>query len=466
VPQPNNPLELDAETMRVLGYQMVDRLVDRIAHLDEGPAWQGAPRSELEPKLREPAPETGRDFTATVERLYRDVLPYAARVDHPRFMAFVPGAPTWPGILADFLVAGHNIFQGTWLGGGGLSMLELVVIDWFKDWIGLPSEAGGLFLSGGSAANLTALATARTAYNHTAQSVIYVGAEAHSSVAKAIRVIGCQPDQVRIIPSDADLRMEVSAVRSALQRDRAAGRIPLAVVASAGTTSTGAIDPLAELADLAREAGAWFHVDAAYGGFSVLTARGKQLLRGIENADSITLDPHKWLYQPFETGCLLVRDARLLERTFSTRAAYLQDTELQGAEVNFGERGIQLTRTARALKVWLSIQCFGVAAFRDTIDRCLDLALFAEQYIRASPRLELLRAASLGIVCFRRAEAGATPERLDALNNDLVMRLGQSGLALISSTRVDGAYALRLCILNHRTGQEDVEKVLRWLETA
>jgi glutamate/tyrosine decarboxylase-like PLP-dependent enzyme len=460
-----NPLALDAETMRRLGYAVVDRLVQRITQLSEEPVWRGAPRAQLEPPLAEPAPETGHSFDSLIDRLYADVLPYSARVDHPRFLAFVPGCPTWPGILADFIAAGHNIFQGTWLGSSGISALELVVLEWFKQWLGFPQSAGGLLLSGGSAANLTALACARI--NHARnpeRAVIYYSAESHSSVIKAARVLGFTRDRIHAVPVDQQMRLPIAGLRTAISEDRAKGLEPLAIVANAGATSTGAIDPLDQLATLAEDERMWLHIDAAYGGFAVLTERGRAWLRGIERAHSITLDPHKWLYQPFEVGGLLMRDPTHLARAFHSSADYLQDTVVAGAEVNFGDRGVQLTRSARVLKVWLSIQFFGLAAFRAAIDRSLDLAQYTQLRIERTPNLELLTPATLGIVCFRKRWPDASPAELDERNARLTRILADSGLALISSTRVHGKYALRVCILNHRTTQEDVDRVLDWIE--
>jgi aromatic-L-amino-acid/L-tryptophan decarboxylase len=257
--------------------------------------------------------------------------------------------------------------------------------------------------------------------------------------------------------------------------DRAAGLEPFLVVANAGTTSTGAVDPLNALADLCAEQQLWLHVDAAYGGFAVLTERGRAALAGMARADSLALDPHKWLYQPFEAGCLLVRDARLLERAFHVLPPYLQDTALptagaggagtQRLPVNFADRGIQLTRAARVLKVWLSVQTFGLAAFRAAIDDTLDLAHYAESRIRRSAALELLTPARLGIVCFRRRTPDAT-RGADELNEALLRALLDAGIAMISSTRVRDAFALRLCVLNYRTRRDDIDAVLDWLESA
>jgi aromatic-L-amino-acid/L-tryptophan decarboxylase len=463
-----DPLELDADTMRKLGYAVVDRIVHRISHLSEDAAWRGAPRSQLEPPLLEPAPEDGREFDVVLDRLYERVLRYAARVDHPRFLAFVPGCPTWPSILGDFIAASHNIFQGTWLGSSGPSTLELVVLDWFRQWIGYPDTASGLLMSGGSAANLTALSCARVAragIDHS-RAVVYLSSECHSSVAKAARILGFPSDCIRAIPVDGDFRLPVAQLQQAIQNDRASGFQPLVVVANGGATSTGAIDPLPELADMCRRENLWLHVDAAYGGFAILTERGKQLLRGIEQADSVTLDPHKWLYQPFEIGCLLLREGQLLERAFHMMPDYLQDTAVRGREVNFGDRGIQLTRSARAIKVWLSMQYFGLARFRDAIDRTLDLTIEAEARLRNAGCFEILTSAQLGVVCFRKTWPDLDEAALEERNQRITKSLADSGVALMSSTRVRGRYAMRFCILNHTTSSADIQQVVDWLATA
>ncbi|HEX7050379.1 MAG TPA: aminotransferase class V-fold PLP-dependent enzyme [Longimicrobiales bacterium] len=486
-PDAGDPLELDAEAMRRLGHRAVDLLIERITALDDAPAWRAASRPELDARLREPAPAAPRGPDAALDRLRRDVLPFTASVDHPRFFGYVPGSPTWPGVVADFLAAGSNIFQGTWLASSGPSAVELVVVDWFKEWIGYPDAAGGLMVSGGSVANLTALACAREARLRDGfdDAVLYLSTEVHSAARRAARILGFRHDQIRTLPVDADFRLSLDALAAAVAEDRRRGLRPFLVIGNGGATSTGAVDPLAELAGFCADHDLWFHVDAAYGGFAVLTERGRAMLRGLERADSIALDPHKWLYQPFEVGCVLVRDRRLLHDAFHTRPHYLQDTAVeetaarkdaaaggqpaaqwQDGGLNFAEHGIQLTRAARALKIWFSIQCFGLDAFREAIDRCLDLAVHAQRRIEATPTLELLTPATLGVVCFRRTEPGDDEAAAERRNTELVNRLLESGVGLISSTRVGERYALRLCILNHRSRAEDVDRVLEWLATA
>lgn len=473
----NTGLELAPERMRELGYRVIDLLVERYARLPELPAWRGATRAELDERLAEDAPEGPTPFETVLARLVRDVLPYRAHVDHPRFFAFVPGAPTWAGVLGDLIASGANIFQGTWLSSAGISALELIVIDWLRQWVGYPDAAGGLFLSGGSAANLTALACARTSrYGaHRADLVTYCSAETHSSAPRAARVLGFAAERIRSVPVDAEDRIRIDVLAAMVADDRAAGLEPFFVIANAGTTSTGAVDPLDALADFCAHEQLWLHVDAAYGGFAVLTERGRVELAGMERADSLALDPHKWLYQPFEAGCLLVRDASLLERAFHVMPPYLQDTALPTADagaasterlpVNFANRGIQLSRTARVLKVWLSVQTFGLAAFRAAIDASLELAQYAETRIRQSQTLELLTPARLGIVCFRRRCRDRT-RSCDELNTALLHALLDAGIAMISSTRVRDAFALRFCVLNYRTRRADIDYVIDWLESA
>ena len=463
-----DPLELDAETMRRLGYRIVDVLVQRIASLDAQPVWQRATRAEMEARLREPPPEGPRELEPLLERLLADVLPYAQRTDHPRFFAYIPGGPSWPSILGDLLASGFDVFQGTWLGGAGPSEVELVVLDWFKEWIGYPDGAEGLLVSGGSEANLTALACARATRlgERFGNAVVYVSSQVHSSVERAARVLGFRADQLKSVAIDERYRMRPDALAEAVASDARAGLRPFLVAANAGATNTGAIDPLPELADVCAERGLWLHVDGAYGGFAALTERGRAWLAGIERADSVTLDPHKWLYQPWGTGCLLVREGGLLGEAFHVLPDYLQDAQVRGAEVNFADRGIQLTRPARALKIWLSLQFFGVAAFRVAVDTALDLAVFAQERIERSASLELLSPATLGIVCFRRVIEGAGEEALERANAGLVTGLAESGVGFVSSTRLGGRYALRLCVENHRSRAEDVERVLGWLEAA
>jgi aromatic-L-amino-acid/L-tryptophan decarboxylase len=268
-----------------------------------------------------------------------------------------------------------------------------------------------------------------------------------------------------VLPVSADGRIDPEALRRAIEADGRAGRTPFFVSANGGATNTGVVDPLPELASICRERGLWFHVDAAYGGFAVLTERGRATLAGIELADSVTLDPHKWLYQPYECGCLLVRDGELLRRAFEMTPAYLHDARPETEEVNLCDVGMQLTRTSRALKVWLSLKTFGVDAFRETIDRCLDLAEAARRRIDESATLELAAAPWLSVVCFRRRFDCAEDDE-DRRNAALVEALERSSLGLISSTRVAGRYVLRMCILSHTTRWEDVERVLAFLEQA
>jgi len=318
----DDPLALDRETMRELGHRVVDLLVDRL--LDEGPPLRRASPAEMRKRLGGPPPTGPQALEDVLERLERDVLPYRSRVDHPGFLAFIPGSGTWPGALADLIASACNVYAGSWMESAGPSQVELEVLGWFKDWIGYPAEAAGSLTSGGSAANMTALACAREAKAGPMRDdlVLYVSDQAHSSIARAARILGFRPGQVRVLPSDAGLRLEPETLAAAIEADLRAGRSPLAVSANAGATNSGVTDPLPELAEVCRQNGVWLHVDAAYGGFAVLSERGRAELSGLELADSLTLDPHKWLYQPFECGCVLVRDGALLRAAFELAPDY------------------------------------------------------------------------------------------------------------------------------------------------
>ncbi|MEP6909590.1 MAG: aminotransferase class V-fold PLP-dependent enzyme [Actinomycetota bacterium] len=464
----DDPLGLDPETMRRLGYRAVDMLVDRLSDASIPPL-RRATADEMAARLGGPPPEEPEDFDEILRRLSEDVLPFMSRGDHPGFFAFIPFAGTWPGALGDFVASAANVYAGSWMESAGPSQVELEVLGWFKEWVGYPSEAAGILLSGGSAANLTALACAREARAGwmSEDLVAYVSDQAHSSVARAARNLGFRPDQVRVLPVDDRYRLRTDLLASAIDADLSAGRKPLFVSASGGATNTGSVDSLPEIAAICRERGVWFHVDAAYGGFAVLAEAGREALAGLELADSITLDPHKWLYQPYECGCLLVRAGPALGAAFSITPDYLNDAVASAGEINFSDLGMQLSRSSRALKVWVSIRYFGVEAFRRAVERSIELAGLAKELVEQSPDLELLAPPSLGVVCFRRRFGGFHDEEaLDTLNGQLVSALEASGLGLVSSTRLHGRYAIRMCVMSHTTGPADVERVVSFLESA
>jgi len=459
-------LELPAEEMLALARRASEILVERLEDLPSDVPWRGGSREELESVLRGAPPEDGRSAEDVLDFAAREILPLASRVDHPRFFAFVPSCGTWPGVLADFLCAGHNVFQGTWLGASGPSMIELVVLDWFRDWVGYPETAGGLFTSGGSAASLDAFVAAREAAGGPERPTVYMSDQSHTALVRAATIVGVRPQNVRKVKSDGRFRVDVDELARTVAQDRKDGLTPIAVCANAGATNTGAVDPMPALADFCEAESIWFHVDAAYGGFAVLTEQGKALLRGMERADSIAMDAHKWLFQPFEAGCLMVKEVARLESAFSVRPEYLQDTQWGRDHPNFSDRGLQLSRSFRALKVWMSIQTFGVAAFRRAVARGIELAEQAEEYARASDLLQVANPASLGVVCFRfnPRDSGLSAEALERINTAVQARVIATGTAMTSSTRLRGLYSLRFCILNHRTEWSHVRETLQTIE--
>src|SRR5215472_9116934 len=374
-----HPLAMDVEAMRRAGYATVDALVARLADPGADPVLRRASPAEMRSRLGGPPPEQAGEYSAVLARVVADVLPYASRTDHPGYLAFIPSFTTWPAALAELTAAAANPYCGAWMESAGAAQVELEVIDWFRGWLGLPAGTAGVLVSGGSAANLTALLVAREAAGGpSADTVVYVSDQAHSSLARTARAMGLGPGQVRVLPTDDRWRLSPDTVAAAVQADRGAGRVPFALCASAGSTNTGAVDPLGDLADVCTAEGLWLHVDAAYGGFAALTAKGRTVLAGIDRADSVALDPHKWLYQPMECGCVLIRDGARLERTFAIHPDYLEgDATRDADEVNFADRGLQLSRGFRALKIWTSVQTFGLSAFRACVQRNLDLAAYA-----------------------------------------------------------------------------------------
>jgi glutamate/tyrosine decarboxylase-like PLP-dependent enzyme len=443
-------LSLPPDEMRRLGYRVVDRIVEHFERVGELPPIRVGDAAELRAALGGPPPEEPGDPDAALDALFDQVLPFIQHPDHPRFFARIGSPSNYASVLADAAAAGVNVFAGSWTGGSGPATVELVVLDWLRELCGLPEGADGVLLSGGSVASLVALAAARTArFGERApdDAVAYVSSEGHASIPRALRVLGFGAGQIRTVEAGPDCRMSPDAVRAAI----AAGGLPFCLVANAGTTSTGSVDPLPELAELCAEHGLWLHVDGAYGAPAVLCGA----IEGLEHADSLVLDPHKWLFQPYEVGCVLVRDRGLLERTFALSGVYLRDTE--GGEVNFRDRSVQLTRTSRALKLWLSIRIFGLAAFREAVAHGIALAEHAEAVLRSRPGWEVVSPAQLAIVCFRRDGA-------DAHQTAIAQAMARDGFAAPSTTELGGRVALRMCTINPRTSLEDVERTIERME--
>jgi glutamate/tyrosine decarboxylase-like PLP-dependent enzyme len=461
-----SPLDLDHDTMRRLGHDVADLVAEHLATLREQPVLDVIDRATAERLIATPPPSQGADFDTLLATLRERILPHAAREPHPGFIAYVPSCPTFPAVLGDWLATGFNFFGGVWPVASGPNEVELLVLDWFRQWLGLPEGSGGLLTSGGSNANFTAVVAARHEAtlddpSRIARLTMYMSNQTHSSVTRAAWMAGIPRANVRLIAVDAECRVKLDELADAIAADRAAGLIPLMVVGNGGTTNTGAVDPLGELAELCRSEQLWLHVDAAYGGFGVLCERGRRALRGIELADSVTMDPHKWLYIPFECGCIIAREPRRLAAAFSIYPDYLKDVESAGAEVNFADYGEQLTRRARGIKIWLSVCYYGVETLSDAIAYSMELAAHAERFVRDEPTLEVLSPATLGILCFRARPHGTSdPADLDSLNERIANDINAAGRWFISTTRIDGALSLRICPIGFRSTIEDMRELV------
>jgi glutamate/tyrosine decarboxylase-like PLP-dependent enzyme len=454
--------------MRALGYRVIDLLVEHLTTLPEKPVTRKASRPAMEARLRHDLPDEGIDPLALLDQVERDVFDNIMHLDHPRFFAFVPSPSNFVGVMADTLASGFNVFAGTWLEASGPAQVELVAIDWLRRACGLPDTAGGLFVSGGSMANITALAVARHIRlgGRAGDAVVYGSDQTHSSIQRGLRVLGFREDQWRPLRSDSQFKLDINELHSAVETDRAAGRLPFCLVANAGTTNTGVVDPLPDLAGYCRREGLWLHVDGAYGAAAAFCPRGRALLEGLDQADSLTLDPHKWLFQPYEIGCVLVREEPWLKETFHILPEYLADIEGRTGEINFCDRGIQLTRGFRALKLWMSLKVFGRRAFEEAVACGFALAEAAEAALRDLPGWQVVTPARMGILTFRYAPASVSEDDLNRLNRALIDAMIADGFAMLSTTVLRGQTVLRMCTINPRTTPADVEGTIRRLDQA
>jgi aromatic-L-amino-acid/L-tryptophan decarboxylase len=452
--------------MRMLGYRAVDEIVRHLTTLRDRPVGGPSDRRALERLFTAPPPENPSPAPEVLGEVVDQVLTAIVHTDHPRFMAYVPGPSNYVGAIADFLAAGFNVFAGHWLVGAGPAIVERVTVDWLRGLCGLPDGGGGLFVSGGTAANLAAVHAARTDRlgGPDPRGVIYVTAQTHASIRKGLRFLGLADRQVCAVPVDGRYRMDPDGLRASIRRDGDSGLRPFCVVATAGTTSTGASDPLPDVADVCREGGLWLHVDAAYGAAAVLAGKARQAMDGLSRADSIALDPHKWWFQPYEAGCVLVREAGTLARAYTLHAEYLRETRLSDGPLNYYDFGPQLTRSFRALKVWMSLRTFGLNAFRSAVEHGLALAEHAQATLNARKQWEIVTPAQLGIVTFRPHAPGLDPGQVDSLTRAIAARSLEDGYALVLTTELATRPVLRMCTIHPETTRDDVTAVIDRLE--
>lgn len=438
----------DSERFRELGHLLVDRLADHWAQLDQAPALREARAHQLT-RLAGPVPVEPGDVAELLDQLADDLLQNMQHPAHPRFFARVPGPTSFTGILGDWLSTGSNAIAASWTGGSGPSALELTVVDWIRELMGFPAGTEGLLVSGGSLGNLTALAAARHAgYGD----MVYISDQTHASIDRALRVLGFSPDQIRLVPATEGFRWSPEAVEAAIGPGDSSRAT---IVATAGTTNTGAIDPLDALADLCAERDVWLHVDGAYGAPAALSPAGRAALRGLERADSLTLDPHKWLFQPYEIGCVLVRRPGVLEACFTMNPEYLRDVQAsEEGEIDLRNRGLELSRRARATKLWLTFKAHGTRTLGAAVGRCIALAETVQAELEADPYWEVVTPAQLGVITFaaRGLSSSEHIERARALTD--------SGFAAVSCTELSARSVYRLCLINPRTTLEDVTETL------
>lgn len=449
-----DPLGMPEAEMRRLGYWVVDQVVEHFQSGADGPAVQTSSPVELRAVLGGSPPTTPGDPLAAMQLLVDVALANMQHGDHPRYFSRVPGPASFAGVLGEWLGTGFNAIAASWKGGSGPATVELVVLDWLRDLLGMPEGSEGVLASGGSLANTTALAAARQAEG---DGIAYLSDQTHSSIARGLLAMGFAPEMVRVIGTGDDLRLTPDLVATQMAGDRAAGRRPGFVVATAGATNTGAVDDLVGLSDLCAAEGMWLHVDGAYGAPAALCERGRRVLTGIDRADSLVLDPHKWLFQPYDVGCLLVRRPGVLDATFHMTPEYLLDVRGETAEVDFRNRSLELSRRSRALKIWLTFHTYGLERIAAAIEHGILLAEAAERMLVADARFELVTPAQLGIVTF--ALHGASHEQ----HTSRAEALGRDGYAAVTTTRLHQRSVLRLCTINPRTGEDDVAATLERL---
>ncbi len=465
----------DWASARALGYRMIDDMVDYLKTLRERPAWQHAP-DEIKAHFSSPLPLDPQPPEKVYEEFLEYVLPYPIGNIHPRFWGWVMGTGTVLGAFAEWLAAAMNTSTGG-LDHHSANYVERQVIDWIKEILDYPASASGLLTSGCSDANLIGLAVARntkSGYDLRRMGVqaaprrmrLYASQEIHSSIQKAAELLGLGSDALCLVPVNDDFQMDPEALKASIARDRKDGHMPFCVVGAAGTTNTGAVDDLNAVADVCQHEGLWFHVDGAFGAWAVLAPGARSLVAGMNRADSLALDLHKWMYMPFEIGCILVRHEEYHRNTFSLTPDYLSHGAggrgMTGGDLPWlSEYGFQLSRGFRALKAWMSLKEHGSLKYGRLIQQNIDQARYLAERIDAAPELELSAPATLNVVCFRYIKPGLDEAVLDALNREIVIELQEQGVAVPSGTILRGRYVLHVAHTNHRSSRDDFDILVR-----
>jgi aromatic-L-amino-acid decarboxylase len=465
---PDFALELSSEEMYQLVTQALEHLVTHLKSLPQQPSANTDGGTELARSLVESLPERGQPASELLDSLFQDIIPKSFNTAGPGYLAYIPGGGIFHTAVADLITDAVNRYMGVWVAAPGLAQLEVNVIRWFCEIVGYPSTALGLLTTGGSLANFSALVTARRERlpENFLSGTLYASDQTHHSVQKAALLAGFPPHNVREIPSDPQFRVRVDVLERTIAADRKARFTPFMLVGNAGTTNTGAVDDLQALADVAQRARLWLHVDAAYGGFFMLTPQGQRLMQGIERADSVTLDPHKGLFLPYGTGSLLVRDGAALKRAHGVSAHYLPAAQEDPDFVDFSQMSPELSRGFRGLRVWLPLKMHGIAPFRHNLQEKLDLARWATEELRKIVGLEIVAEPQLSIVAFRLARPGLDTEALNRLNRELLERINARKRVYLSGTTLDGCFTLRICVLSFRTHLDRMQAGLEDIRTA
>ncbi|HYW52303.1 MAG TPA: aminotransferase class V-fold PLP-dependent enzyme [Gemmatimonadaceae bacterium] len=454
--------------MRVMADQVVARCIDHITTLPQQPLLGVRDAEDLCRGMRESMPTSGAPLTVLLDELFDRCIPQSFNTPSPGYLAYIPGGGLYPAALADFIADTTNRYTGIWQAAPALVQLEANALEWLRDWMGFPVTTRGVFTTGGSMATFNAVLCARERHlgAEIRRGVLYTSDQAHHCVIKSARLGGIMPDRVRSIASDAQFRMPVDALRAAIAADRRDGLVPFMVVSNAGTTNTGAVDPLDAIADACRDENLWHHVDGAYGAFFQLCHDTRGVLRGLDRADSLTLDPHKGMFMPYGTGALLVRDGAALRAAHEGTADYLPELPSANEFYDPSQHGPDLSRGFPGLRMWLTMKLYGADAFRAAITEKRELALDAARRVAALPHVVMDAAPELSLFPFHITWPGATLAQEDAATRELMAETTRRGRVMLSGAVAGGRYVGRVCVLSFRTHAAQIDHLVEDLSAA